>query len=275
MPSTYAHYRFGRTVLEGLPEDCRAVIRAHPELYHLGLHGPDLLFFDHPLRSTPVNRMGYAIHGRPGADFFAPAAERLEGLGNPPAHLAYLYGVLCHFALDRACHGYIGQVVSAGKLRHSEIETEFDRMLMELDGLDPLRHDLSGHIRPSQGSARVIALFYPPLTANQVCHAEQSFRRYIRLLNAPGRARREGLRALLGVHGSAREIRGMVMPSRPNPLCRETNQMLQRFYVHAVPEARRLIGDWRDTSAGRLPWDGLYRYDFEGRLLPQKEEDHP
>ena len=48
MPSTYAHRRFGTNVLEHLPDELRAQLEQNRELYDIGLHGPDLLFYWHP-----------------------------------------------------------------------------------------------------------------------------------------------------------------------------------------------------------------------------------
>ena len=45
MPSTYAHRRFGVNVLEHLPDELRAQLEQNRELYDIGLHGPDLLFY--------------------------------------------------------------------------------------------------------------------------------------------------------------------------------------------------------------------------------------
>ena len=45
MPSTYAHRRFGANVLDHLPAPLREKLEAHRELYDIGLHGPDLLFY--------------------------------------------------------------------------------------------------------------------------------------------------------------------------------------------------------------------------------------
>ena len=47
MPSTYAHRRFGTNVLEHLPDELRAQLEQNRELYDIGLHGPDLLFYYH------------------------------------------------------------------------------------------------------------------------------------------------------------------------------------------------------------------------------------
>ena len=54
MPSTYAHRRFGADVLERLPAELQEKIAPYRELYDIGLHGPDLLFYYHAAKSTPV-----------------------------------------------------------------------------------------------------------------------------------------------------------------------------------------------------------------------------
>ena len=54
MPSTYAHRRFGADVLERLPAELQEKIAPYRELYDIGLHGPDLLFYYHAAKSNPV-----------------------------------------------------------------------------------------------------------------------------------------------------------------------------------------------------------------------------
>ena len=56
MPSTYAHRRFGTNVLEHLPDELRAQLEQNRELYDIGLHGPDLLFYYHAARQTGMLR---------------------------------------------------------------------------------------------------------------------------------------------------------------------------------------------------------------------------
>ena len=70
MPSTYAHRRFGANVLDHLPAPLRKKLEAHRELYDIGLHGPDLLFYYHAEKSTPVAALGNAMHDEQGRTFF-------------------------------------------------------------------------------------------------------------------------------------------------------------------------------------------------------------
>ena len=73
MPSTYAHYRLGQQVRRELEGNERKIIEKYPQLYLIGLHGPDILFYYKPLRPNPVNQIGYDLHGHSGKEFFERA----------------------------------------------------------------------------------------------------------------------------------------------------------------------------------------------------------
>ena len=45
MPSTYAHYRLGLEVKNNLGAAERKVVEEYLELFMIGLHGPDILFY--------------------------------------------------------------------------------------------------------------------------------------------------------------------------------------------------------------------------------------
>lgn len=70
MPTHYAHIVFGRKVLQALPEDLSKKVSADQAAFYVGLHGPDPLFYYHPLTPNAVSRLGNAIHDEPGTVFF-------------------------------------------------------------------------------------------------------------------------------------------------------------------------------------------------------------
>ena len=45
MPTSYAHYKFGQEVKSRLTGETAEIIAEFPQLFHIGLHGPDLLFY--------------------------------------------------------------------------------------------------------------------------------------------------------------------------------------------------------------------------------------
>lgn len=235
MPSTYAHYRFGRDVYRLLPEDIRRLIKGEGRTYLVGLHGPDIFFYNNPLFTNRINSIGYGMHEKPARRFFERALCELESSReiNTDAMLSYIYGFICHYALDHACHTYVEQKIMASGVPHTEIEVEFDRMLMLEDGLNPLTHRLTGHISPDMRTAWQIKQFFPELTVEEVQRSLASMIWYNDLLVAPHKVKRTFIYALLFLSDNYREMHGLVVNIKPNPLCEGSNRRLLELYEEA------------------------------------------
>lgn len=247
MPTTYAHYRFGCEVLAGLPPEMQAVVQRHRSLFDFGVHGPDLLFYFKPLGKNSVNQLGYRSHERTGRDFFTQAVAAVQAAPDRDAALSYLYGVLCHFTLDRECHPYVGEKEKTGA-SHSEIEASFDRYLMLKDGLEPVTHRVTKHLLPSPESARVIAPFYPPLTEQEVYQAEKSMRFFLNLLIAP-KCKRRLLLGAMGLVGKS-SFGDMFVPLEQNPKCTDSDEILFARYTGALALATELFAQLDNMLRG-------------------------
>lgn len=265
MPSTYAHYRMGQQVRQSLAGRQREVVEAWPELYLIGLHGPDILFYYKPLSANPVKTVGHALHERPGRSFFSHACRAVRESRQPEAALAYAYGLLNHFALDMSCHPYVNGLAAAGRLTHTEIEVEFDRSLMVADGLDPVTFVQTGHIHPTAENAGVIAPFYPVVTAGQVEKALKGMVFYHNLLMARTAGKRRLLSAGLLVAGRGRELQGLVIRPEGNPQCVESSARLRELYAQGQERAVRFLQDFDACLAGARPLPEPFRCNFEGR----------
>lgn len=250
MPSTYAHYRLGRDVLERLPDDLGGMAERHRELYDIGLHGPDILFYYDALHRNPVSQVGFSMHGFPARDFFGPAREALAGAEDREAGEAYLMGFVCHFALDSTCHPYIEDVIQTEGIAHTKIEGEFDRMLLAEDGKDPVRQSLVTHIRPTDANARVISGFFPTVTADQVRKALEDMIHYNGLLICPGRLKRWLVVRALKKSGNYDDMIGLVLNSEGDPACERSNARLKELYGDSVTLSVELIRDLHSYLSG-------------------------
>ena len=263
MPSTYAHYRMGKEAAGELTGEAWHAISMYRQLYLIGLHGPDILFYYKPLKSNTINEIGYGMHGRPGIEFFEHAVKVMENKDNKLPYLAYMYGVMCHFALDVTCHGYIDEKINESGVTHAEIEVEFDRMLMEKDGLDPVRHSLTDHIVPSMRNARVISCFYEGTTPEQVRIALEGMIKYNKLLLAPSKPKRMLVNGILKLSGNYKEMHGLVVNYEPNPLCEDSNKRLMSLYQKAEKLAVQLINEYSELD----DWNPIYQYTFGSKLI--------
>ena len=90
MPTTYAHDLFGKEVYKRLPSDMKALIRRHGDLYRIGLHGPDILFY-YMVSKNPVTQFGIEMHHEKARAFFEEGMRQVRR-NNDEALFAYLLG---------------------------------------------------------------------------------------------------------------------------------------------------------------------------------------
>lgn len=231
MPSTYAHYRMGQQVHSMLDGNEKKIVEKYPQLYLIGLHGPDILFYYKPLKSNSINSIGYELHRHSGKEFFERARKVISGKNNREPYLAYTYGVLNHFALDVSCHGYIEDKINESGISHAEIEVEFDRELMVMDKKNPITQSLVRHIIPSEENAKVISEFYPGTTMQDVKKALEGMISYNNLLVAPSHIKRWFIYLLLKVSGNYKEMRGFYCDTDCSSVrtCARNTRRYERF----------------------------------------------
>lgn len=190
MPSSYAHYRFGKLVLPTLPADVRQCIQRFRRMYDMGLQGPDFFFYYNPFVKTAIGSLGEVFHSQTGQEFFTRACSA----ATPEAARAYLYGLLGHYCLDSACHPFVCRKVSSGEAGHVALESEFDRFLLEMDGItQPHTYDISKFLKLTRGECMTVATFYPPATGVHVHHSVRFMAFALKFLAGKNRQRREKL----------------------------------------------------------------------------------
>lgn len=263
MPATYAHYRFGKDVLKALPGKYRRVLLKEEDLFNIGLHGPDLLFYYKPFSHHALHAEGGRMHRLTGKEFFAAAGKIYLERGSRREDFAYLCGFLCHFALDRACHGYVNALSARGEVSHEEIESEFDRILLEEDGLNPVRTNLAAHIHASRRAAEVIAPYFPGASETEILEGIRSLAGFNLLLTLPGLIGYRLVDRVLRLLPSYDFIHGHMINLDPDPLCEESNVELRKRYEDAITDACFLIRRFLPALRGKKEWPAMLDYDFE------------
>lgn len=240
MPACYAHYRFGAAVIPLLPEKIRSCVKRSRQVYDIGVHGPDIFFYHNPFVRTPTVELGYAFHKYSGKDFFTGAARKVR-LASSDRAIAYLFGVLSHYALDAHCHPLIVDWNREGISPHVATESEFDRFLLEKDGkIPPHRQDLSRHLHFTPKDLSVISNLYgvPRLKVAQSC---ENFIRFTRILCPTGKISRDLVEK--GIH-LVPGVKDFLIPAAPDPRCSHLDAVLLEQYEKAeavFPELARQL----------------------------------
>ena len=232
MPSSYAHLRFGQQALRRLPEPLGRRAMEHPPLCRVGFHGPDPLFYHSIFSRSALTELASRYHHIPGSELFTDLCERLRR-SPQSGDFSCLMGLLTHYTLDSVCHPLICRLDAEGVCGHSELETEFDRFLLTLDG-EPSPHtrDLGSHLSNDPGLCRCLARFYPPATAKELAKCLGNMTWASRILSGRGLLPRSVLEKLIPVAGET--ARQQLMPREENPRAAGFDQPLLALYHQAL-----------------------------------------
>ncbi len=243
MPASYAHYRFGKLVLPGLPADVRQCVQRFRRMYDMGLQGPDIFFYYNPFVTNSAEKLASRFHGLSGQAFFSQAVRTADS----EAARAYLYGLLAHYCLDAACHPFVNQMEKAGEARHIPLESEFERYLMAQDGIaEPHRYDVTRFMKLTRGECMTVARFYPTVTGGMVSRSLFLMTRCLRFLRGGSREQREKL-----LKKASASLAEHFIPTEPVAAwSRMDSELLARFNrgLRQYPELLRQLEESRKAD---------------------------
>lgn len=194
-------------------------------------------------------------------------------------------GTVCHFMLDSACHWYVDAQIRETGESHNTIETEFERYLMEKDGLEPLRFPVWKFIPADKATVDCLTRLYgraalaaaavsetadASITADVVSMDEKTVRTCLtdmrlikRLLSASTPMGQKLLRRVMGMTGHYDEIQGHLMALTPNPRCARSSRRLLELSDGAVEETAALITEYYENIWTDKPLNSRFDKDFE------------
>lgn len=263
MPALYAHNRFGQEVQTRIKTDLKEIAEKYYPQYQIGLQGPDLLFFYKPWGHNPVNRYGTRLHHESAMPFFEHARKVVRHAGRDSREYAYLMGFICHFILDSECHPYVAQQMEETGVAHLEIEEEFEKLLLRMDGERPASYRLSQLVPTDRATAEAICPFYGKgVTAEITERSLKDLKMVKRLFCRPGAAGQFAVNTLMRLTGQYEEMKGLMIQRRDNPACKGSCEGLLARYEEAVPLAVRMIERF-DGALGGGALDERFARTFE------------
>lgn len=168
MPACITHYLFAQKVLEALP-NWENIDRC---AYDWGAQGPDFLFCHRYFslsKEKSLKEYGNALHQ-------APPSVTLEAMRTflkqhkEPVYRSYVWGFLCHYALDSTAHPYVNALAAElaeqrpaenTSTMHGEIESALDAIVLRSEtGKLPSDFPLKRTFPKNEGVQRRIAKLY-------------------------------------------------------------------------------------------------------------------
>ncbi len=249
MPTTYTHDLFGKRIYRYIPEEIQQVLRSHKDLYRIGLHGPDILFY-YMVSKNRISQLGVRMHRTQARAFFEESMKKVRETGDE-ALLAYMIGFGCHYLLDSECHPYVGEMDSSGVISHTMLEKEFDRQLMLETGRDPLTFRPSDCIVPTYDYAKVIHKVITEVGVTNIFISLKMMKRLTNKMvcNDGGKRRRRIYRLLrfAGKNNADQLIEHFMLPEPPEG-CEIPLKQLRKHFDKALQDAPQYLTELFDLS---------------------------
>ncbi len=247
MPAIYAHDRFGADVAERLNPELKDIIRKYPAPYAVGLQGPDLLFFYRPWGKNRVNQYGVHLHRISALPFFERARNVVKEHGCDSGEYAYLMGFICHYILDSECHPYVEEMIEKTGVQHLEIEEEFEKLLLRMDGKDAVAFSAATLVPTDEKTAAAIAPFYENITQKTILQSLKDLKTVKKLFCAPGAFKQGLINTTMKVLRHYDKMKGLMYQRVDNPACRETDEGLMKRYDGAIGVAAEMIRSFDES----------------------------
>ena len=275
MPTTYAHWAFGRECIEKMPKNLQEIIHENRDIYNLGVHGPDIFFYD--LLNSKVTKYGSQLHEIPVEEFFKNAKQAFKQHEEKAEMLAYLMGFLTHFILDCEVHGYVQRKMEVSNVSHNCIEAQWDRHLMILDDRVPNLIDRVEALKPNKKITKIISYFYK-YDERVVLTTCRWQRAVIKLITAISPTKQNVLQKIVRKFG-LNNYADLYIGFEEMEECRDSNLRLDKLFVKAINRYPKLMKNLLNYLNDQNELNNYFNHDFcawpdykDIEVLPIKKE---
>ncbi len=255
MPTTYAHYRFGDECISVMPEHLQKIVSEHRELFDIGVHGPDIFFYDLIHHEFPA--YGHKMHEEQARVFFENAVRVYQDHADKEEMMAYLLGFLSHFTFDSQSHGYVDRKAEVSGITHNKVESQYDGYLMRKEGRQVNLVDRAESLKPSRKSARIIALFFPfdEKTMYRIC---KDHKLVISTLNCVSDFKYRFMNFVL----DRTNDRDLPVNPQEEAVCRDSNLRMEKLQKKALKLYPKLLDDLLQALEGKKKLPRYFAHNF-------------
>ena len=245
MPATYAHWRFGAECIEMMPKDLQKLVHEHRDIYNLGVHGPDIFFYNLP--DKQLVSFGYNMHNIPFIAFieFSRRIYNSIKFNDKDEMFVYLLGFLSHYVLDTTCHSYIERKTEVSKISHARVESQWERHLMELDNRVPNFVDRTESLRPNRKIATTISHFFN-FSPRRTYRALKAMYELVKFENCVSERKLNLLRKAMAKFGFMDKY-DLLVEFKEDERCKDSNLRLDKLENKALKMYPKLLKNYIDV----------------------------
>jgi len=255
MPTTYAHWRFGKDCIKTMPENLKTLCERYRGLFDLGVHGPDIFFYN--VFNPGMPTYGGNMHHISGKFVFKDMKEAYKKHKEEKS-LVYLLGFLSHYTFDSCAHGYVERKKEISEVSHNKIEADYDRHLIKLDNLK--HYNRSSSIKPTKDNAKVISYFFP-YEEKEIHKTIKTQKFFLSLINCNNDLSRYLIKKFL-IMNKMEENCDLIMDAKEYPPCKDSNVRLDKLYAKALSTYPRLLTNFINYLEDKEELEAYFDKDF-------------
>ncbi|HBG67494.1 MAG TPA: hypothetical protein DDW60_02560 [Kandleria vitulina] len=252
MPASYTHQCFGDDLLRYMNSDHKTLIKQYKNLFNLGLQGPDLLFYYHPLKKNRVQDIGIKMHQLPARSFFEESFQF-----DDDATLVYLIGFALHYLLDSGAHPVINKVTH-DDFEHYELERDLDMRFLS-DRHPAIMSTAASFIADQQASKTIGRVLH--ITDKEAHKAIKSFRFYNNLVYNEYHDVRMILKKLTAL--AHIPFTNMFVVDKPSTKYVDDVKEVRYWYMIALREAIEIMPQFIDAYYNKKSLSERFDHNYE------------
>lgn len=164
--------------------------------------------------------------------------------------------------LDSECHPYINKTTKEENLSHTEIESEFDKLLINKEGKNPFYVDLTTHIHVDSTLAEIISPFFNTNTS-KITRALKSMKFYNSIFNTPDKISRFIIFSGLKISALYNKLHGIFFNFNENSKCKNVCLNIEYLYNNSIDKVANILEDFYASIKNNSPLPKRLNRDFE------------
>jgi hypothetical protein len=177
--------------------------------------------------------------------------------------LAYIFGFICHFVLDSACHPVIQSVIEDYGVSHAEIEAEFDRHVLKSIQLSPDRFSPKPLIPAGAQVSETASLFYPGVVPKQLERSIGTMKRCFTIVYSSRNSVKRLTKLFFFLCGHYRSLNALVDGKHPSLSSQDIDRTLQPAFSDSVEVAAQLMVEFYQGLEEEKPLNVRFARNFK------------
>ena len=255
MPAIFAHKLFATKIIVELPLELQQIINFNIDEYYLGALGPDPLYFYGFTKGLPLTKKADQLHRQAAKKIKFSKDNRNDN------YLAFLFGYITHFTLDKNVHQYIYKIEK--EYSHVKLEREFEYVLMSKENIKLRPNYFYQHIKLRENLVNEIASI-DELTNKEVKKAYKDTRFITKYAYNVNKMIRFVVSLVMHLTGTYQNNKDMLLSDKIDPIDTEPLNRILELWKISLAEAIINVKSLYTYLQNGTKLNENFNYNFEG-----------